>query len=709
MVLETVLYWFFYFLELVAHYVHILISGTKSLPYDLRSSDFTIPKTVEISASSKPEQETGILRNSLNKDQFVAGSEYDNMNLFFASVVNKNKSKRAISFRRLKEMHAKQVKVKDQVRTWFVPEFYPSEHLTFEQAYQQVTKLAHALRSTIGLKPRQFVGFYEETCWPWLQMAHACFASDVVPVTVYATLGVDGLCAAINETQMSVLFMNEKAKDDIKAIVANCPSIRWLIVHTEQDLSSMNEFLSKYGAKIITFSELQASVTEDVQPLVSQAKRTDLAMIMYTSGTTGAPKGVQMLHQNIIASIHGISSNLGDLSDIELRYLAFLPLAHILEICAEHVILMRGGNVCYGSPRTLTADSAKPKGDFAEYQPTVMASVPKVLETIRKKSSEKIEKGSAVLKLLFNVALRVRRDAIFAGRDAPIVSRIVFSKFTEATGGKLRVVLVGGSAVSKETQEFMRVALGCPVIQGYGLTETCASGGVQPPQAPFTSGIIGRTVPSVEMKLVSIPDMKYFANEGNGELWIRGPPVCTLGYYKQPEKSAQDFDSQGWFHTGDICHFDKKNGTIAIIDRLKNLAKLSHGEYIAVEHLESIYTDSAFVSICMVYADSHHDYPVALIVPEEDYLVHYAKTVLGKTTDDLSELAKDPQVKRAVLDSLKEVGRAAGFKSIEIVQNVGIVPERWTTENGMLTAAQKLKRQDIIKKYKDEIEKLYKE
>jgi len=215
-------------------------------------------------------------------------------------------------------------------------------------------------------------------------------------------------------------------------------------------------------------------------------------------------------------------------------------------------------------------------------------------------------------------------------------------------------------------------------------------------------------VRSMEIKLVDVPDMKYLSTDKpfpRGELWLRGGHVA-MGYYKNEKKTAEDFDSEGWFHTGDVAQVNV-DGTLSIIDRKKNLVKLSHGEYIALEKLEAKYKGSKYVENICVYADSNRDYPVALVVPVRAALLDWASSKgLGS---DFEKVCASAEAKKMVLDSMKDIGRREGLKSYESVMKVDLVPDEWTPENDMVTAAQKLKRNPINAKYKKEIEALYKE
>jgi len=294
--------------------------------------------------------------------------------------------------------------------------------------------------------------------------------------------------------------------------------------------------------------------------------------------------------------------------------------------------------------------------------------------------------------------------ALKEGRKTPIFDALIFKNFSKQTGGRVRLMVSGGAPLSAHTHDFLRIAFSCPVLQGYGLTEVCGLGCCLPIEHTATERV-GAPLPACEIKLVDAPALGYTSKDKpypRGEVWFRGG-IVTQGYYKLPEKTKEDFHD-GWFATGDIGEW-LEDGTLALIDRKKNLVKLSHGEYIAVEKLESKYHNSQFVENVCVYADGLRDYPIAIVRPNEANLIKWA-TERG-ITDSFHALVERKDVKAAVLESLQQIAKSANLKEIEVVKNVHLVSDEWTPENEMLTAALKLKRQSVIPKYRKEIDALY--
>jgi len=263
----------------------------------------------------------------------------------------------------------------------------------------------------------------------------------------------------------------------------------------------------------------------------------------------------------------------------------------------------------------------------------------------------------------------------------------------------------GGAPLSAETQEFLTVAFGVPILQGYGLTETCGAGSAMR-QDDFTLGSVGGPVPSCEIKLVDAGELGYKTsnNPPQGEVWIRGPNVST-GYFKMPEKTAEDF-KDGWFHTGDVGEW-KKDGSLRIIDRVKNLVKTPHGEYIALEKLESIYKNSKYVSACCVCVDPDRLGIIAVVDPPHDALASWAKSS-GADPHDIEELCKNEKLIKEVLDDMNANGKRGKLKPFELLAGVLLHPEPFTAENSFMTAAMKLNRNQVKKELKKEIEEVFK-
>lgn len=357
--------------------------------------------------------------------------------------------------------------------------------------------------------------------------------------------------------------------------------------------------------------------------------------------------------------------------------LAYLPLAHIFEMALENLVLFIGGTLGYGNPRTLSDTSVKNcAGDMREFRPTVMVGVPQVWETVKKGVMAKLDTSSPLIKALFWTAFNFKSFMVnHKLPGATIFDNIVFSKVRDMTGGRLRFTMNGASGISDGTKEFLSLVL-APMLVGYGLTETCANGGLGCP-LEYSPNAIGPVAAAVDIKLVSLPELGYStdSNPAQGEIWMKGKAIMAE-YYENPEETAKALTPDGWFKSGDIGEFDA-NGHLRVIDRVKNLVKMQGGEYIALEKLESVYRGSQTVLNVMVHADPEYSRPIAIIMANEKVLSDKAKE-LGV---DEHSMHHDPKMVGYVLKDLQTIGRRAGLVGMEIISGVVITDEEWTPDS----------------------------
>jgi len=358
----------------------------------------------------------------------------------------------------------------------------------------------------------------------------------------------------------------------------------------------------------------------------------------------------------------------------------------------------------YGNSKTLSDRSMRNcKGDMLEFRPTVLVGVPAVWETVKKGVMDQVAKQPALKQKLFWGALALKSFLLqtrLPGTRA--LDSVVFGKVKAATGGRLKLCMNGGGPVAKETQHFISMVI-CPMIIGYGLTETSAMGALMEP-SEWNCSSLGTVPPSIEIKLVDFPDAGYFSDNTpeQGEIWIRGDSVASA-YFQNDEETKEAFED-GWFKTGDIGEWDS-NGHLKIIDRKKNLVKTSNGEYIALEKLESVYRACSLVANICVYADQNKTKPIALIVPLGPALKKLASSI--GVNGELEELVHNEKVNKVVLKELIAAGRSGGLAGIELIEGIVLTDEEWTPQNNLVTSAQKLNRKGILEKYKKEVDRAY--
>lgn len=388
-----------------------------------------------------------------------------------------------------------------------------------------------------------------------------------------------------------------------------------------------------------------------------------------------------MLITFLVAGIHAIVGGFFSPAD---DFLTYLPQSHIFEFMFENLIIFWGGTMGYGSPRTLSDTSVRScKGDIREFRPTIIVGVPAVWESVKKGIMGKVNSGSLLVKKMFWGAMSAKQFLLSNGLPGTaVLDAVVFSKIKDATGGRMRLCLNGGGPIAKETQVFISMAI-CPMIGGYGLTETSAMGAINNPLA-WDPSVLGEVPGSAEIKLVDFEEANYYStnNPPQGEIWIRGDSV-TEGYYDNEKDTKNAITEDGWFMTGDIGEFDK-NGHLRIIDRKKNLVKTQNGEYIALEKLESVYRAAPVVGNICVYAAQDKAKPIAIIVPVEAALQKLASSV-GTKSGSIDEMIHDKKLNGAVVKELQNAGRQGGLTGIELVDGVVMAEEEWTPQNVRLS------------------------
>ncbi|CAD5215880.1 unnamed protein product [Bursaphelenchus okinawaensis] len=586
---------------------------------------------------------------------------------------------------------------------------------TFSAVHSKVERVSKGLDS-LGLKKGEHVIIFAETRAEWMQSALACFKNGYPVITVYATLGDEAVAYAMKECDAKVIFTTRNLLSKVAKALPTCPSIETIIYYQEHYRmiddtgyatdAQKNQFRD-VEKSLYSFEELldlgdgRDNVKVDVKP-------DDLAMIMYTSGTTGNPKGVMLSHRNIIAAISGQGCVLT--VSQEDTFIGYLPLAHILEVCAELVIYSKGACIGYSSAQTLFDRAAKikkgTKGDCAVLKPTLIACVPAVMDRIFKAVTDEVKSKSPFFREIFRICYERKRARYEEGYVSLVMNKLAFHKIGKLLGGNLRYVLSGGAPLNPETQRFMNICFCCPVVQGYGLTETCGAATLAD-EHDLSTGSVGPPLRCCEIKLREWPEAGYSPENEvpQGEILITGDNVA-LGYYNNEEKTNEDFitiDDKRYFATGDIGEF-RWDGSLRVIDRKKDLIKLAHGEYVSLGKVEtSLLTNPLVDNIC-VYGDSQKDYLIALVVPNQKNLEKLAEDngIKGEWKD-VCENKKTAEIMN------KELGNFVKSKlqRVEIPKKVVLCHEPWTPASGLLTEALKLKRKNIEKEFEEEIKEAY--
>lgn len=673
-ILKSILY------TLIAYFITLLNIGDNLLNYIYGSYHGFIPQSVPCGKATKDSGEprkNGFMKSGEKFSESIVPGVTSIPELWDISA-KKFANNKCMGYREVIKVYKKKVTVNGVHKVWDIPELTPMKYLTYSQVDERIRAFSNGLMHFANLKEKDKIAIFMDTRMEWMIALQAALRNHLVVATVYANLGEDALIQSLQETESTTIIT--AGKDVKKLNTKELPDLKYVIY--VDDIPAEDEE-TKWNFKIQSFQKTEILGTS-LEPYKCKNPPTgeDLALIMFTSGTSGKPKGVMIKHKNIACAAKGLSDAAGGVypSDV---YLAYLPLAHIMELTVECLLLFTGSCIGYGTPRTLADTGAKPHGDLMEVRPTVMATVPRVLETIKQGALEQINAQDSVVKWLFQMAFEMKYRAITSGRETPLWDALIFNRFKQRLGGRSRVWICGGAPLAEETQKFIRICFGIQILQGYGLTETCASCTLQYPFVPFTTGNVGCPVKCGEIKLRDVPEMGYSHLDKpypRGEIAMRGNHVCA-GYYKRPELNKECFDSEGWFYSGDIGQW-LPDGTLQIIDRKKNLIKMARGEYIAPENLESIYCTSPFVSNIMVYGDSFKDDLVALVIPNEKYLTKWAKN--NDISGDFKTLCDDPDVRKVVLDSLREIAIKNNRKKFEYIVDLRLCSDEWTDRKSVV-------------------------
>ncbi|KAL0062754.1 long-chain fatty acid-CoA ligase [Marasmius tenuissimus] len=679
--------------------------------------------SVEIAPPAEP-NEGGVRRLAISSDKLIT-QPFEGIDTLYDIIpyaARTHGTRKAMGWRNIVDIHEEEKEIKKNVggkevtekKKWKYFELSDYQYINYIELKDAVSEVARGLVE-LGVSEDNVFNIFSQTNVNWQLMANACSSISTTIATAYDTLGESGLAHSLNEPECIGLFTNAELLPTLHNVLKQTPTVKYIIYDGEPSSTLIADLHNvREDIRVHSIDELRAigkSQPEDSEELTARRPTPDTtACIMYTSGSTGAPKGVIISHGNLVASIGAVYVLLGHHLTYDDSYLAYLPLAHVLEYIVETIMLFVGMPIGYGRVKTLTdASVRKCKGDIATFRPSIMCGVPAVWETIRKGILSKVHGSGTVKKAVFNGAMTLKKN------NVPVLSQIadsvVLSGVRAATGGRLRIALSGGAALSRETQVFLDKAL-VLMLQGYGMTETCGMCAIQPPEyvSQGKYGSVGLPVPSTEIKLLDVEEAGYTSknNPPQGEVCIRGNSV-TKGYFKRPDLNNDEsvFTNDGWLRTGDVGQWNS-DGTLTLIDRVKNLVKLSGGEYIALEKLESTYKSCNLVGNLCVHASTDAKQPIAIIIPHEQHLRHALDAAGMDSGKELAELCKDPKVSALVLKECNAVGKKNSFKPLEILSAVILTDEEWTPENGLVTAAQKIQRKKIADKFKKEIDEAYK-
>ena len=559
------------------------------------------------------------------------------------------------------------------------------EAVSSQEFLRRVAGLAYAFVE-LGVKPGDRVGLFAPNCPEWHTADFAISGSGAVTVPVYFNESPERTCYILNHAGAKVLFISGAAQlQKLLNIRDQLKELQQVIVaHVGDTLPA--DFL-RYETLIATTGHAEIAA---YRLRVAQVLPTQLASLIYTSGTTGEPKGVMLTHNNF-------SSNVTDTVEFTLNpeqdlAVSFLPLAHVYGRMLDYVYLFQGCPVAYVEVVENVAQA------LLEVHPTILAAVPRFFEKIYARLMEQGSKATGAKRKIFNFSIKTAREAAGwrCGEKSAslrvklkwaIADRLVYSKIRAGTGGKLRIVMSGGAPLSIEMAEFFW-AIGIPIYQGYGLTETSPVLTSNYPQNRVGSS--GRPIANVQIRIAD-----------DGEILATGPCVMQ-GYYKAPEATRDVLSEDGWFKTGDIGYLDKDN-YLFITDRKKDLLKTAGGKFVAPQPIENALKTSPYILNAMVVGDQRK-FVVALIVPNPT-TVSARLAEEGLKFSSHAELAAHPSAYALIENEVSRL--TTHLAQYENIKRFALLPDDFTFDSGSLTFTMKLKRRVVEKQFNDLIAKLY--
>ncbi|KAL3818287.1 hypothetical protein ACJIZ3_004192 [Penstemon smallii] len=577
--------------------------------------------------------------------------------------------------------------------------------MTYKEVYDIVLKVGNSIRS-FGIEAGGKCGIYGANSPEWVMSMEACNAHGLYCVPLYDTLGAGAIEFIICHAEITLAFVEEKKISELLKTFPNATKYLKTIVSFGKFTSQQKEEAEKFGVAIYSWDEF-LSLGENKHFDLPLKKKTDICTIMYTSGTTGDPKGVMISNNSIVTLIAGVHRLLGSVDEsvtVKDVYLSYLPLAHIFDRVIEECCINHGASIGFwrGDVKLLIED-------IGELKPTIFCAVPRVLDRIYSGLQQKISSGGFIKSTIFNFAYSLKlhnmRKGYKQSEASPLSDKIVFNQVKQGLGGNVRFILSGAAPLASHVEEFLRVVSCSCVLQGYGLTETCAGTFVSIPDELNMLGTVGPPVPNVDVCLESVPEMGYDAlsKTPRGELCLRGD-VLFSGYYKREDLTKEVF-VDGWFHTGDIGEW-QPDGSMKIIDRMKNIFKLSQGEYVAVENLENIYGLVSDIDSIWVYGNSFESFLIAIINPNQKAVEQWAEQ--NGISGDFNALCENVKVKEYFLGELSRIAKEKKLKGFEFIKAVHLDPVPFDMERDLITPTFKKKRPQLLKYYKGVIDNMYK-
>ena len=557
------------------------------------------------------------------------------------------------------------------------------------------------------------VGIFAKNCTEWIIADMGCQMDSVTTATLYATLGQEAFKYICDQTKIKTIMvspdlvnmlcefkMKYKLDQLSKAILFDMTTY----CYSKKEL----EKLRNAGFTAYSFSEDFLKENENVKDSELEISKPDTIMtICYTSGTTGNPKGVMLSQRNLISVLETVIRDSSVPLDEYGTHISFLPLAHIFERMVISGFMGVAAKIGFisGSVRTTLME------DMSILGPTLLFTVPRVLQTIRMKIFDGFNALGGWKKKLAYKAYHTKLENYkkYGIINHAIYDQLIFKKIRAMFGNKLKTILCASAPMPKELADDFKVFLSIPIIEGLGMTELSGSAFCTS-YHDLTNFTAGGVTGGAKMIIKSVPDLGYSIDDvidgvncPAGEICLKGPLIFK-GYYKNDEENAKAFDKDGYFHTGDVGRIYPNFGNgLKIVDRVKEIFKLSQGEYIIPAKLESVYSKSTFIQQIMIYGNSSMNNIIAIICPEKKHCAE----ALEISVEELVKDEENKKLKDLIINDLSKLAKEANFNGLEKVKYVIITFEGFTVDNSCMTPTMKIVRKKVEIRFKNRIDKLY--
>ncbi|CAG9472465.1 unnamed protein product [Plasmodium vivax] len=631
---------------------------------------------------------------------------------------------------------------------------------TYGEIKNEIEILASALYQFETIEPNTFtdngaydklkiLGIWSKNRVEWLTTDYACSAIDFVTVPIYDTMGINSVKYIFQKTQMKICCIEAEKLECLIKLKDELADLQILIIYDEWSLrDDIKQRASKAGYKVYFYKDLidkfknqniipqcefydhafhsQEKAGKSVPKRVSggkgqpggnstsgnnalmqklkknKGKVTDVCTIIFTSGSSGMPKGAMLTHNTFITFLQSYiidGNRLGLIKhDVVLSY---LPLAHVYERLIEFALCFFGAKIGYfsGNIKELVSD-------INELKPSFLITVPRILQKIHDNVMEGLKNKSFIARTLVRTALKNKKSIYLKNpkKFSHPIYDIILQPVRNRFGGRIRTQVMGSASMDKNKLIDLQMLFSAPISEGWGMTEVGV--GFLQHRYDSTKGTIGGMFSNVSMKVVKVENMKYDpkAYPNRGELCVKGSSLM-VGYFRDEQLTKKSFDEDGFFYTGDVVEVNENNAYVRIIDRAKNIFKLAQGEYIEPEKLENLYTNSIYIENIFVHGYNYENELVSIIVPNEIFVRDYAKK--NNLNMPFEELLKCDAIKKLFHNEILAMSKTYNLNGIEKIHLFHLTPIPFSVENKQLTPTHKVVRNAILADYKQVIDDLY--